>query len=370
MIKRSFLILPLGLAVLTCFLLTGSLLTACRTGVSTDNPEVLKQLVIDYFDAVANKRFEKLNAVTTPDFVIYENGKIWNNDSVFKNIRYHVPFTAKFALTDFKINMDSRSGDVTYLSHVDFVFADTIMVAIDFVEGATFRKTSSGWKINLLYATLKQPAVVNKPSLFMRYDTIRYIKGHYKERVGVFESEAMTKGGTIFLGNSITEFGEWKSLLGDSAVINRGIAGDNTFGLLDRLDEVIARRPDKLYIEAGINDIAQHVPIGMICGNISAIAEIVKTKSPGTKVYVISILPTNEDAKKEYPEVYGNNTVAEAVNSKLKENAGKEGFTFIDLAASVKDSTGNLDRKYALPDGLHPNKAGYLVLVNLLRDPK
>ena len=364
MIKRSFYSLWLGLA----------LLTGCRNHVSTgdpgtlrpDDPETLKQLVIDYFDGVANKSFEKLNTVTTPDFVIYEDGKIWNNDSVFKNIRYHVPFTAKFALTDFKINMDSRSGDVTYLSHVDFVFDDTVKVAIDFIEGATFRKTSSGWKINLLYATLKKPALVDKPSLFLRYDTIRYIKEHYKERVELFKSEAMTKGGTIFLGNSITEFGDWKGFLGDSTVINRGIAGDNTFGILDRLDEVIARHPDKLYIEAGINDIAQRVPIGNICGNINAMAEIVKAKSPGTKIYVISVLPTNEDAKKEYPEVYGNNARADSMNSKLRQDASTEGFTFIDLAGRVKDSTGNLDRKYALPDGLHPNKAGYLVLVNLL----
>ncbi|MDP4265425.1 MAG: GDSL family lipase, partial [Bacteroidota bacterium] len=63
------------------------------------------------------------------------------------------------------------------------------------------------------------------------YDTIRYAKEHYAKRVTLFNSEPLLKGRDIFLGNSITEFGDWRKLLNDSTVINRGIAADNTFGV-------------------------------------------------------------------------------------------------------------------------------------------
>src|SRR5688572_15846507 len=75
------------------------------------------------------------------------------------------------------------------------------------------------------------------------YDTIQYAKEYHQERLALFKTEPVTKGKIIFLGNSITEFGNWKKLLNDSSIINRGIAGDNTFGVLARLEDVITRQP-------------------------------------------------------------------------------------------------------------------------------
>jgi lysophospholipase L1-like esterase len=204
----------------------------------------------------------------------------------------------------------------------------------------------------------------------IRYDTIRYARAHYSERVNLFNSEAATKGGIIFLGNSITEFGDWKTLLGDSNVINRGIAADNTFGVLDRLDDVIGRRPDKLFVEIGINDIAQNMPVPIIVNNILSIVAKVQAKSPGTKIYVNSVLPTNENARAEYPEVYGKNAQVNTVDGQLEQQAKGKSFTYIDLKAELRDKNGQLNPVYADPDGLHLNKAGYAVWVTFLREKK
>ncbi|HLZ87678.1 MAG TPA: GDSL-type esterase/lipase family protein, partial [Puia sp.] len=280
-----------------------------RAGGADNDTALLRQMIVTYFGAVADKDFVKLTAMTTEDFTIYEIGKVWNNDSVFRNIQYHQPFTVKFTLTDFKVVADARLAFGSYHSHAAFVIADSIKFTLDFIETATFRKTAAGWKINLIHVTSLEPPVVDMPRLYRRYDTVRYVPEHYRERVELFGSEAPGKGGTIFLGNSITEFGDWKRLLHDPSVLNRGIAGDNTFGILDRLPEVIARQPAKLFIEAGVNDIGQGVPVGMIVGNISSIVGYVRVKSPGTKIYVVSVLPTNENARSEYPEVCGKNAV-------------------------------------------------------------
>src|SRR5215469_2048183 len=84
------------------------------------------------------------------------------------------------------------------------------------------------------------------------FDTIGFVPEYYPQRVAIFEKEPVVTGRIIFLGNSITQFGDWKKLLNDSTVINRGIGGDITFGVLKRLDDVIKRQPSKLFLLIGI----------------------------------------------------------------------------------------------------------------------
>jgi lysophospholipase L1-like esterase len=328
----------------------------------------LQRLIEAYFDGVASKSFVTLDSVVTRDFSIYENGKVWNNDSVFHNIQYNQPFSVKFTLTDFHIFTDTRSGEVRYHSRADFVVRDTVKFTLNFLETATFRKTGAGWKISLIHVTAETTPEVGMPQFYRTFDKVRYIPEHYRERIGAFRAEGAHRGGVVLLGNSITEFGDWKRLLGDSGAINRGIAGDNTFGMLDRLSEVIGMRPRVLVVEAGINDIGQGVPPGMIAGNIGSIVQYVRVKSPGTRVYVVSVLPTNEQARQNYPEVAGKNDVARELDSRLRAAAGSYGYVYIDLASKVADGSGNLDERYAKPDGLHLNDAGYGVLVKLLKE--
>ncbi|AYB31640.1 GDSL-type esterase/lipase family protein [Chryseolinea soli] len=201
----------------------------------------------------------------------------------------------------------------------------------------------------------------------LRYDTIRYAKAYYAERVALFKSEPIKKGRVILLGNSITEFGDWKKLLNDSTIVNRGIAGDNTFGVLDRLNDVIVREPNKLFIKIGINDIAQDIPVDLIVKNVMTIVTRVKNQSPGTQIYVHSILPTNDNVKNEYPDAFHKNDIANRVNEKVKQQATPMGFVYIDLSKALSDKHGNLDVRYAEADGLHLNPVGYQVWVKLLK---
>jgi lysophospholipase L1-like esterase len=199
------------------------------------------------------------------------------------------------------------------------------------------------------------------------YDTIRYAKAHYQMRMAVFNGERIQKGRIIFLGNSITEFGDWQKLLDDSTVINRGIAGDNTFGVLDRLEEVIRRAPSQLYIKIGINDISQGIPPSVILQNVVTIIKRVKAGSPETKIYMHSILPTNDNVKNEYPDAFNKNELVDQVNEKIKQKAATLSFTYIDLNKELRDKNGELDMKYADPDGLHLNETGYNVWIRYLK---
>jgi lysophospholipase L1-like esterase len=85
--------------------------------------------------------------------------------------------------------------------------------------------------------------------------------------------------------------------LNDTTVLNRGIGGDITYGVLKRLDDVINRQPKKLFILLGINDIGKDIPDSVIAYNYFKIIKQVKEKSPATKIYVQSILPYKSNYK-------------------------------------------------------------------------
>lgn len=200
-----------------------------------------------------------------------------------------------------------------------------------------------------------------------QYDTIRYAREHYQKRVNAFKNELVKKRRVILIGNSITEFGDWRSLLHDSTIVNRGVAGDNTFGVLDRLDEVIFQAPSKLFVEVGINDISQNIPVEVTAKNIFLIARHVKKGSPHTKIYVFSVLPTNDNVKNNYPDAYNKNSIVLSLNRQLQRGAKENQFTYVDLTKIFSDNMGKLNTKFAEEDGLHLNNAGYAAWVNLLK---
>jgi len=325
-----------------------------------DDPAGLKQLVTHFFRGIERKDTVALRRLTTADFVLYEEGKVWNNDSGFANIRRNLPFFVRYELNGFVVHTDVHSGDARWLNHADFVFDDTVRASFDWVESATFRKERDGWKINFLSVVRREGWV--EP----RYDTIRFAREHYEQRAARFGKEPVKEGGVVCLGNSLTEYGDWASLLGDADVVNRGIAGDNTFGMLERLGDVIARRPKELFIEAGINDLAQEIPPGMVLANILVMMGKVKLACPGVRIYVCSVLPTNGDARAEYPEVTGKNAVVEELDGVLKTAVEEGGGVYVDLRSAVMDGNGELDRRFAKADGLHLNPAGYTVWAGLI----
>jgi lysophospholipase L1-like esterase len=198
------------------------------------------------------------------------------------------------------------------------------------------------------------------------YDTTPYAMDYHNQRLAIFKKEPVVKGKIMFLGNSITEFGNWKKWLNDTTVINRGIAGDNTFGVLDRLQDVIDRQPAKLFLKIGINDIAKNIPDKVIVDNIFTIVQRVKTGSPTTQIFVHSILPTHDSVKIEYPDAYNKNNHVVNINNQIKQKAKKKGFTFVDIYTILSDTNGKLTAKYAENDGLHLNTEGYQLWLNLL----
>lgn len=134
---------------------------------------------------------------------------------------------------------------------------------------------------------LNKPALAD--SLFTTY---------YHQQVSHFKTLPNVKGDIIFIGNSITEGAEWSELLGDNRIKNRGISGDITAGVIHRIDDVALRKPAKVFLMIGINDLSRGIASDSVLKNIFWIAAYLKQESPSTQLYVQSILPVNDEFKK------------------------------------------------------------------------
>lgn len=197
-----------------------------------------------------------------------------------------------------------------------------------------------------------------------------YANGYYQQRMAYFEQSPTIKKAIIFLGNSITERAEWQELLADSKypVINRGIGGDNSFGILARMEEVLRGKPHAIFLMDGINDQFRKLPQEVSVNNYRRIIRRIKRESPKTKIYLQSALPINEDLTKE-AYTKGRNACVPALNERLRKLALDEHIPFIDLCPLFEDGDGKLARAYT-NDGVHLLPIAYIKWVKLLKDKK
>lgn len=187
----------------------------------------------------------------------------------------------------------------------------------------------------------------------------------YDSRTAYFRQLPAAKKPVIFFGDSITQWGDWCEFLGKANILNRGIAGDNTNGLLARVEEVVRHRPAKLFILVGTNDLNKRMPAASIVANYRRIIGAVQEASPHTRIYVQSVLPINNQLiGRQYYS--GTNEQITALNAMLKTMAAETGVTYINVYETLLDNTGQMDARYTY-DGLHLSGEGYLKWVEVLR---
>jgi lysophospholipase L1-like esterase len=187
------------------------------------------------------------------------------------------------------------------------------------------------------------------------------------QKIAEFNADPVTAESIVFLGNSITAGCDWAKLLNEPKAKNRGISGDLTFGVLERMDEVIAGHPKKIFILIGINDISRNVPDSIITRNHKLMIARIRKGSPDTQIYFYTLLPVNASFQK-FMNHYGKDEHILAVNEAIRKLKAKK-VTIIDLYPHFLDSENHLKAEYC-KDGLHPNDAGYQIFAEILKKGK
>lgn len=187
---------------------------------------------------------------------------------------------------------------------------------------------------------------------------------YYHQRVTHFRTLPQTKGDIIFLGNSITDGAEWSELFNDMRVKNRGISGDITAGVIHRLDEIVKRKPKKVFLLIGTNDLAKGIAVDSVLKNIFLISDYVHQQSVSTQLYVQSILPVN-NAFGKFVTHTKNGELIKQLNTKLEVNAATHHYQFIDLNNAFSNKDGKLKEAFT-NDGLHLKGEAYLFWKHLI----
>lgn len=182
---------------------------------------------------------------------------------------------------------------------------------------------------------------------------------NYRRR-SLFEALPVYSSDIVFLGNSITDGCEWTELFNNRHIKNRGISGDRSGWLLDRLDPIVGGHPKKLFLMIGINDLAAGVSPDEIVANVARLIDRFQAESRWTKIYVQSVLPVNGT---DLPGFERRNAYAPQIvplNKRLEALCDEKEVTYLDVWGALADHEGRLDKRYT-NDGLHLTGEGYVV---------
>ena len=188
----------------------------------------------------------------------------------------------------------------------------------------------------------------------------------YYQRATLFEELPVTSSDIIFLGNSITNGGEWAELFDNPHVKNRGISGDVCMGVYDRLDAVVNGAPAKIFLLIGINEVDLGASADTIVERIGMIVDKIRKDSPSTKIYLQSVLPVSDHYK-----MFNGHTsrwqVVPEINKGLVRLAADRGVKYIDLYSHfIDNTTGKMNIEYT-NDGLHLLGKGYKKWVGIVK---
>ncbi len=174
------------------------------------------------------------------------------------------------------------------------------------------------------------------------------------------------KNQTVLLGDSITDFFNWYELFYDfsksigQAVYNRGISGDTTDRLLERLQEnVLNIKPKNIVLLIGTNDIGRGLPLSMTVENVEQIINSAKECCPDVNFILEAVYPINEHMRDRF-EKRSNKKINE-MNKEFIKLCEKCNCVWLDFTDKLKDKNGNLKEEYTY-DGLHINALAYEIV--------
>ena len=180
---------------------------------------------------------------------------------------------------------------------------------------------------------------------------------YYKHRKSQFDVLSQNeKYKTIMLGDSITDEGSWDELLNNDTIQNRGISGDTTDGVLDRLNSV-NKNIKQVFIMIGVNDIMRGREVDEIFANYLKIIKTFKEKN--IKVHIQSTLYIGETRKSNF------NPKVEELNKRLEKYASENQITFINLNPIFAPN--QVLKKEFTSDDLHLNGTAYKLWAEQIR---
>lgn len=156
----------------------------------------------------------------------------------------------------------------------------------------------------------------------------------------------------VFFGDSLTSNGNWNQYFPEYRIVNLGLMGDNINGMISRIDMVGEVSPEKIFIMAGINSLANENYRECFYDYEKMISDIQK-QLPESSLYIQSVLPVSMEKENQHIS----NSNIDKLNHELEIFAENHEIIFIDMSDLFKEDC-QLKQTLSI-DGIHINESGY-----------
>lgn len=118
----------------------------------------IKNLIIESFDEIWSKLDAKnIDKYYTKDFLLLENGEVWNNDSIknyLDNAMLRKPNLKRMnSIEVIEIKIANKMAWIAYQNYATFSSDNKIIRKAHWLESATAILTENGWKLEMLHST-------------------------------------------------------------------------------------------------------------------------------------------------------------------------------------------------------------------------
>lgn len=181
---------------------------------------------------------------------------------------------------------------------------------------------------------------------------------HYENRIALFaeENKKYSPGevDVVFLGDSLTEGYDLNTYYPQYITVNRGIGGDTTHGLWERLEvSAYELEPKIVVMLIGANN------FDTMFERYEDIVKGLRENLPDTHIVLVSLTSMGKEWGR-------NNQKAAFNNAKIKLIAERNGCTFVDMFSPLlNDATNEIFPEYT-SDGGHLTAEGYQVFTDTL----
>ncbi len=167
----------------------------------------------------------------------------------------------------------------------------------------------------------------------------------------------------IFLGDSITELGSWKTLLSEFDIVNYGVSGDKTYQIIDRVEELFNKEAHQLFLLVGINDLGENRLVTDILKDYAKLINLLLNNKVASSIHLVSVLPIQSNLW-EMPGMTSENI--NNLNSGIMNLSQDNNLSFVNIHNMFTDVRNELKQEYTT-DGLHLNSEGYKVYAQEIR---
>lgn len=166
----------------------------------------------------------------------------------------------------------------------------------------------------------------------------------------------------LFIGDSLTEWFDLDKYFPGIHIVNEGIAGDTSYGLLERIDEIMSIPAARIFMMIGVNDILNGYLKDDIIENHQLLLEDIHTQSNRSQIIAQSLLPVN--LSMSGLASYLNDIIRE-INEALRAYCEDCRVQYLNLYPSFLLNN-ELNSRYTT-DGVHLSRAGYALWAEKLK---